>query len=76
MCAPSPATPGPMASRGAHVMIEGTNYVVAEEHDDGSLLLRPETSSDAFLERVGARPATQAEFDALAGEMLPPDDEG
>jgi hypothetical protein len=65
-----------MAGRGAHVTIEGTEYVVAETHDDGSLLLRPDTTSAAFLQGIGARPATKAEFDALAGEMLPPDDEG
>lgn len=65
-----------MARRGVHVTIEGTEYVVAETHDDGSLLLRPDTTSEAFLQGIGARPATKAEFDALAGEMLPPDDEG
>lgn len=65
-----------MAGRGVRVTIEGTEYVVAETHDDGSPLLRPDTTSEAFLQGIGARPATKAEFDALAGEMLPPDDEG
>lgn len=62
------------AGRFVGVTIEGTEYVVADTHDDGSLLPRPDTTSAAFLQGIGARPATKAEFDALAGEMLPPDD--
>jgi hypothetical protein len=65
-----------MADRGVHVTIEGTEYIVAETHDDGSLLLRPDTTSAAFLQGIGARLATKAEFDALTGEMLPPDYQG
>jgi hypothetical protein len=29
-----------------------------------------------LLQGIAASPATKAKFDALAGEMLPPDDEG
>jgi len=45
--------------RGEHA---GT-YVITEERDDGSLLLRPETSSRAVVERVSAqrRPAFAAD---------------
>jgi ABC-2 type transport system ATP-binding protein len=31
---------------------QASNYVVAEEHDDGALLLRPDTSDQAIVERT------------------------
>lgn len=52
-------------------------YVVEEEYNDGRLLLCPDTSHDAIMERAGARPMTRAEFDRLiARHVLPSDGEG
>ena len=46
--------------RGEHT----STYIVAEEHDDGSLLLRPDTSSRAVVEPAPAQPGR-----ALAGDQ-------
>jgi hypothetical protein len=75
----SPARMTAMADTGTHVSIEGTDYVVAEKHEDGSLVLRPDLSTDAMLRRQGARRATPEEFEAFVAEhgpLLPPDGEG
>ena len=53
------------------------SYVLEEERDDGSLILRPDTSYEAIVERAPGRPLTPSEFDALiAPHLLAPDGEG
>jgi hypothetical protein len=43
-----------------------SSYVVAEEHDDGSLLLRPDTSGEPIVKRApGHRGSAVAERQAL-----------
>ncbi len=53
------------------------SYVLEEERDDGSLILRPDTSYEAIVQRAPGRPLTASEFDALiAPHVLAPDGEG
>ncbi len=51
------------------------SYVVEERNDDGSLLLRPDTSIEAIQRRLGGRPMSDAEFEEAFGD-LPTDGEG
>lgn len=67
----------------AHVILSGdrsSEYVVSEEHPDGSLVLVPDTSWEAILARSGAREATEQEWESFLAEhgphMLSPDNEG
>jgi len=58
--------------------IEGA-YVVTERRPGGELVIPPDTSWKAMLERTGARDATPKElaaFEAEHGPFLPPDGEG
>lgn len=55
--------------------IEGP-YVVEESRADGRLLVAPDTSAKAIMERLGHEPATIAEFEAAYGAVRPPDGEG
>ncbi len=58
---------------------DGTSsrFVLEEEHNDGALLLKPDTSYEAITERAPGRPLTREEFDQLiAPHVLPPDGEG
>ena len=50
-------------------------YVVAERHADGSLLLAPDTSAQAIEARLGVEPASEDDFDRHFGG-LPSDEEG
>lgn len=50
-------------------------YVVAERHPDGSVLLAPDTAIDAIQRRIGGRPMTDEEFEEHFGD-LPSDGEG
>jgi len=66
-----------------HVTLAGDRdgeYVIREERPDGTLVLAPETAAEASLRRLGARAATNEEFDAFVAEhreqLLPPDAEG
>jgi hypothetical protein len=52
------------------------DYVIAEEREDGSLVLAPDTSMAPIRRRHGLEPATLAEFEAEYGPVLPPDGEG
>ena len=52
------------------------DYVVAERHEDGSVLLAPDTSIDAIRRRHNLKSATLAEFEAEYGPVLSPDGEG
>lgn len=51
------------------------DYIVAERHPDGSVLLAPDTSVAAIRRRAGTRPMTPEEFEQHFGH-LPSDDEG
>lgn len=55
--------------------IEGT-YVVEETRSDGRLVISPDTSARAIMERLGHEPATLAQFEAEYGPVRPPDGEG
>jgi hypothetical protein len=65
--------------RAEHVTLSGDvsgDYVVVEKHDDGSLLVKPDTSMTAIRRRLDATPATLDEFVAEYGPIQPPDGEG
>jgi len=51
------------------------DYIVAERHADGSLLLAPDTSIVAIRKRSGTRAMTPEEFEEHLGQ-IPSDDEG
>ena len=55
--------------------IEGP-YVVEETRSDGRLVISPDTSGRAIMERLGHEPATLAEFEAEYGAVKPSDGEG
>ncbi|MGV1049919.1 MAG: hypothetical protein ACOYD4_15510 [Solirubrobacterales bacterium] len=55
--------------------IEGP-YVVEETRSDGRLVISPDTSAQAIIERLGHEPATLAEFEAVYGAVKPADGEG
>lgn len=60
-------------TRGDHT----SAYVVEQEHDDGSLLIRPQTELEQMLDRQNTRAMTPEEFDQLiAPHVGPPDGEG
>jgi hypothetical protein len=52
------------------------DYIVVERHEDGGLLLEPDTSVEAIRRRHNLRSATVAEFEAEYGPVLAPDGEG
>jgi hypothetical protein len=65
--------------RAPHVTVEGDisgDYSIVKERDDGSLVLRPDTSIEAVRRRHNATPATLEEFEAEYGPVQPPDGEG
>jgi hypothetical protein len=65
--------------RAPHVTLSGDlsgDYVVVEQRDDGSLVVKPDTSMAAIRRRLGATPATLEEFVAEYGPIQPPDGEG
>jgi hypothetical protein len=55
--------------------IEGP-YVVEETQSDGRLVISPDTSAQAIMERLRHKPATLADFEAEYGPVMPPDGEG
>jgi hypothetical protein len=62
-----------------HVKLSGDfegSYVVEEARADGRLLVAPDTSAQAIMDRLGHEPATLAEFEAAYGAVKPPDGEG
>jgi hypothetical protein len=65
--------------RASHVTLNGDvsgDYVVVEKRDDGSLVLRPDTSMEAIRRRHNATPAKLEDFEAEYGPVQPPDGEG
>lgn len=62
-----------------HVKLSGDfegPYVVEEARADGRLLVAPDISGQAIMERLGHEPATLAEFETAYGAVKPPDGEG
>jgi len=62
-----------------HVRLAGDRvgrYVVTDERPDGTLVLKPEDSSGAMLDRHDLRPASIDEFEAEHGPVGPADGEG
>lgn len=51
-----------------------SEYIVEEEHEDGSLLIRPETELERMHHRHGGRPLTPEEFDELIVPHVGPAD--
>lgn len=51
------------------------DYIVEERGEDGSVLLRPDTSIEAIRKRLGTRPMSREEFGRHFGD-LPSDGEG
>ena len=62
---------GPVTPAGSHPGDLHGEYVVTQQHPDGTLVLEPDTSARAILRRMDARPATGDEFDAWAAEHGP-----
>jgi hypothetical protein len=65
--------------RATHVTLSGDlsgEYVVVEPRDDGSVVVKPDTSMAAIRRRLDATPATLEEFVAEYGPIQPPDGEG
>jgi hypothetical protein len=65
--------------RSKHVSVEGYvsgDYVIVEKRDDGSIVLKPDTSMEAIHRRHNTTPATLEEFEAEYGSVQPPDGEG
>lgn len=54
--------------------IEGA-YIVEEARADGRLLVAPDTSAQAIMDRLGHEPATLEEFEAAYGAVMPSDGE-
>ncbi len=55
-----------------HVKLSGDiegSYVVEETRSDGRLVISPDTSAQAIMERLGHEPATLAEFEAVHGAV-------
>lgn len=50
--------------------VEGA-YVVEETRSDGRLVISPDTSARAILERLGHEPAKLADFEAEYGPVQP-----
>lgn len=62
-----------------HVKLSGDiegSYVVEETRNDGRLVISPDTSAQAIMERLGHEPATLVEFEAEFGAVKPADGEG
>jgi hypothetical protein len=72
----------PLMEQPTHIKLSGDiegAYVVTERRPGGELVIAPDTSWEAMLERTGARAATAEEltaFEAEHGPLLPPDGEG
>jgi hypothetical protein len=62
-----------------HVRLAGDRvgrYVIADERPDGTLVLKPEDSANAMLERHGLEQASIDDFEAEHGPVGPADGEG
>lgn len=52
------------------------SHVVEETRSYGRLVILPDTSAQAIMERLDHEPATRAEFEAVHGAVKPADGEG
>ena len=62
-----------------HVRLAGARvgrYVIADERPDGTLVLTPEDSAGAMLDRQGLRAASVEDLEAEHGPIGPADGEG
>lgn len=62
-----------------HVKVSGDiegSYVIEAACTDGRLVIAPDTSAQAIMERLDHEPATPAEFEAVYGTTKPPDGDG
>lgn len=62
-----------------HVKVSGDiegSYVIEAACTDGRLVIAPDTSAQAIMERLNHEPVTPAEFEAAYGAVKPPDGEG
>ena len=62
-----------------HVEVSGDiegSYVIEAACTDGRLVIAPDTSAQAIMERLNHEPATPAEFEAAYGAVKPSDGEG
>lgn len=62
---------------GELVEIDGRRYEVVPARDEGGLTLEPPITpvSELYAKR-GLKPAEAADFERMAGDLLPPDGEG
>jgi hypothetical protein len=49
-------------------------YTLEDEQSDGSILLKPDTSADAIMERADATSLSIEDLEQLAGQPIPRDD--
>lgn len=66
-----------MAQR--HVTVSGDiegSYVIEAACTDGRLVIAPDTSAQAIMERLDHEPATPAEFETVYGPVKPSDGDG
>jgi len=69
----------PAMEQRRHVKLSGDvegPYVIEEAREDGRLVVAPDTSAQAIMDRLGHEPATLAEFEAAYGAVKPADGEG
>jgi hypothetical protein len=67
--------PGRVTLSGDHAGSLAGDYIVEERHADGRVILRPDLSTRAMLERHGERELTEEEYEQHFGG-LPTDGEG
>jgi hypothetical protein len=48
-------------------------YELQEQAEDGTVVLRPDTSAQAIMRRLGTEPAAADEFDAAFGDLATSD---
>ena len=49
-------------------------YTLEDEQSDGSILLKPDTSADAIMERADATSLSIEDLEQIAGQPIPHDD--
>lgn len=60
-----------------HVKVSGDiegSYVIEAACTDGRLVIAPDTSAQAIMERLNHEPVTPAEFEAACGAVKKPSD--
>lgn len=49
-------------------------YTLEDEQSDGSILLKPDTSVDAIMDRAGGTSLSIEDLEQIAGQPIPHDD--